>query len=502
MNRNINFLEEKMKKTMLLLLSVFLAALPLFAGGGKQGDGSAGSGPVELVWYVAGSGPQADTPAVLAEVNKYLTEKINCTLKIIETDFGSYTQKMQMVIASQEPFDICYTAHWVNNYYGNISKNAFLELDDLLTRNAPELMALMPANGWEAAKVNGHIYGIPGLQIWAMTNGINIETAYLEKYNIAPSSVKTLEDVGNLMAKIKGDNPNMYPLSVDTGGVLDFLTFVMGYDELAGRHIPGVVLLEDANMKVINQFELPQVQAHYRRMREWNQKGYIRPDAATISEITPELMAGRHPLGFLGTMKPGNDVMEKIRHGGRTVISVPLSASWQTTSGITGSLNSISRTSAHPDKAVQFLNLVNTDKYLYNLITQGIEGKHYTRIDANFIRPVPNSGYTPNADWMYGNQFLAYFKEGQNLTDWDDTMVLNKNAKPSPALGFAFDSVPVQTELASVSAVVKEYELSLSTGAVDPAKVLPEFLEKLKGAGSERIIAEVQKQLDAWKAGK
>ncbi|MDR3146429.1 MAG: DUF3502 domain-containing protein [Treponema sp.] len=146
--------------------------------------------------------------------------------------------------------------------------------------------------------------------------------------------------------------------------------------------------------------------------------------------------------------------------------------------------------------------LVNTDKYLYNLITQGIEGKHYTKIDANFIRPIPNSGYAPNADWMYGNQFLAYFKEGQNVTDWDDTMTMNKSAKASPALGFAFDSVPVQTELASVSAVVKEYELSLSTGAVDPARVLPEFLDKLRGAGSERIIAEVQRQLDAWKAGR
>jgi putative aldouronate transport system substrate-binding protein len=222
----------------------------------------------------------------------------------------------------------------------------------------------------------------------------------------------------------------------------------------------------------------------------------------TISEATPELMAGRHAVNFVGTMKPGNDTMEKIRHGGRDVISVPLSSSWQTTSGITATLSAISRTSAHPDKAVQFLNLVNTDKYLYNLITQGIEGKHYTKIDANFIRPIPNSGYAPNADWMYGNQFLAYFKEGQNISDWDDTMTMNRSAKPSPALGFAFDSVPVQTELASVSAVVKEYELSLSTGTVDPARVLPEFLDKLKGAGSERIIAEVQRQLDAWKAGK
>ncbi len=35
---------------------------------------------------------------------------------------------------------------------------------------------------------------------------------------------------------------------------------------------------------------------------------------------------------------------------------------------------------------------------LYNLITQGIEGKHYERIDADFIKPIENSGYAPNAD--------------------------------------------------------------------------------------------------------
>ncbi|MDR3146430.1 MAG: hypothetical protein LBU21_09140 [Treponema sp.] len=104
------------------------------------------------------------------------------------------------------------------------------------------------------------------------------------------------------LSLIKGDNPNMYPLGVDAGGVLDFLTFVMGYDELAGRHIPGVVLLDDPSLRVINQFELPQVQAHYRMMREWNRKGYLRPDATTITELSPELMAGRHAVNFVGTI--------------------------------------------------------------------------------------------------------------------------------------------------------------------------------------------------------
>ena len=103
---------------------------------------------------------------------------------------------------------------------------------------------------------------------------------------------------------------------------------------------------------------------------------------------------------------------------------------------------------------------------------------------------------------MYGNNFLAYFKEGQEKTDWEKTKEINDNAKTSPILGFSFDSTPVQNEIASVSAVLNEYILSLESGAVDPEKVMPEFLEKMKVAGSDKLIEEAQSQLDKWLASK
>jgi putative aldouronate transport system substrate-binding protein len=491
-----------MKKTILVLLAVCLIGiLPVYAGG-KSDSKSSGTAPVELVWYVGGRGAQVDLPAVLVEVNKYLLPKIGCTLKIIETDFGNYSQKLQMVIASQEVFDLAYTADWMGDFYGNVSKNAFLELDSLITQYAPELKKDIPANGWEAVKVNGKIMAVPNQQIWARSNGWAAELSYIQKYNFNAANVKKVADLEPLLAAIKKDNPSWFPLSAHTDGILDFLTYYMGYDELIGRHIPGVVLFTDNTLKAVNQFELPQVQEHYRLMRSWNQKGYIRPDAATVTDITADSRAGRLPVGFPGTMKPGQDVQDTISNGGRPIKSYALSTPIQTTSGITGTMTAISRTSKHPDKAIQFISLMNSDPYLYNLIINGIEGKHYTWLDKDFIRPIENCGYTPNADWMYGNQFLAYFKEGQSTTDWVETSAINTNAKPSPALGFVFNPIPVQTEIAGVSAVVKEYELSLDTGAVDPDRVLPEFLAKLKGAGSDRIIAELQKQLDAWKKTK
>ena len=472
----------------------------LSAGGKTQS--ASGSAAAELVWYVGGAGPQADTPAVLAEANKYLAEKLNIRLRIIESDWGSYTQKMQMIIASQEVYDICFTANWQNNFYTNVSRNAFVALDNLIDQYAPQLKISMPVSGWEAARVGGKIYAVPNEQIWAYTNQVVIEKAYLDRYNMNTASVSTLSGIDTLLARIKADNPGMYPLGAGAGAPFTSLITYLGIDELAGRNIPGAILLNDSSLKVYNQFELPQVRECFRLIRQWYEKGYVRPDAATITNILPERQAGRHPVYFGGNYKPGGEIQDRINHGGRDVVCIPISPSWQTTSGIIATMTAVSVTSRMPEIAIQLLNLINTDKYIYNLITQGIEGRHYTKINGDFIRPIANSGYTPNADWMYGNQFLAYYKEGQNIDDWDNTKKLNISARPSPALGFAFNSVPVALEIAGVYSVVNEYLASLGTGAVDPDRVGEEFLEKLRSAGSQRIIEELQRQIDAWKAEK
>jgi putative aldouronate transport system substrate-binding protein len=38
----------------------------------------------------------------------------------------------------------------------------------------------------------------------------------------------------------------------------------------------------------------------------------------------------------------------------------------------------------------------------------------------------------------------------------------------------------------------------LYTGTIDPESYIPKFVDKLNSAGLQKIIAEKQKQLDAW----
>jgi putative aldouronate transport system substrate-binding protein len=56
---------------------------------------------------------------------------------------------------------------------------------------------------------------------------------------------------------------------------------------------------------------------------------------------------------------------------------------------------------------------------------------------------------------------------------------------------------PVKTELAAATNVINQYKVGLESGTLDPA-LTAEFNAKLKTAGLDKIIAEKQKQIDAW----
>jgi putative aldouronate transport system substrate-binding protein len=48
--------------------------------------------------------------------------------------------------------------------------------------------------------------------------------------------------------------------------------------------------------------------------------------------------------------------------------------------------------------------------------------------------------------------------------------------------------------------VINEYFPGLQTGSMDPETELPKFIQKLKAAGIDKIVAAEQEQLNAWLA--
>ena len=65
-------------------------------------------------------------------------------------------------------------------------------------------------------------------------------------------------------------------------------------------------------------------------------------------------------------------------------------------------------------------------------------------------------------------------------------------------MGFVWDYTTVKTEYTAVSNVNEKYLYAITEGVMDYDTYIDEYVQALKDAGIDKIIAEKQAQLDAW----
>jgi putative aldouronate transport system substrate-binding protein len=209
----------------------------------------------------------------------------------------------------------------------------------------------------------------------------------------------------------------------------------------------------------------------------------------------------------LDVVKPGGNAETSARWG-QPVTSKALAEPMLTTGSVTATMNGVSSLSDNAELAVKYLELVNSDPVFYNMLCKGLEGVHWEWADKDrlLIKPAGgaagfgDTGWNPNADWMFGNVFNAYYSDESQVGAWPETAELNRNARPSPVLGFTFDRAKVETEVASIAAVSTEFADPLGAGRVDPDEGIKRLNQALKDAGIERVRFEMQRQIDEWKA--
>jgi putative aldouronate transport system substrate-binding protein len=443
-----------------------------------------------------------DVQAVEDALNAVLQPRINTTLKLNPIDWGAFDEKMKLSFAAGEECDIVFTAPWINNYIQNIANGNLAPLDDLLAKNAPGLWGSMPPTTWEAARVNGQIYGVINQQIFVKPFGFSVRKDLAEKYNLDVTQITKYEELEPFIQAVKEGEPEITPLT--NAGNWTFET--AGFDPIVSQQVPIAIRFDDKDLKVFNSAATPEYQASVELARKWYGADYAPKDKIEQADADAMWKAGKFAATFPGVVKPGGDI-ESSQRFGQVVQSQSVTKPFLTTAGTSATLNGICRTSQNPERAMMVLELLNTDKEVYTLLSKGIEGKHWEWADQanNVIKPGPNNAdYNPNTDWMFGNQFNAPYidPEQAKIKAWDATYALNNESPPSAALGFNFNPDPVKTELANVSAVVAEFEPPLTAGMVDPATALPEYLKRLDEAGLQTVIAEAQKQLTEWAAAR
>jgi len=453
---------------------------------------------VELIWYYGTGATQPDQQKVEDAANDYLAKNtnLNVTLRLKPLNYGGeYNDKMNPIIASREKFDIMWTtAAWVNLYQPLIDKGALVPLDDLLEKYAPKTRHdIMPESYWDSIRSPGDnkIYAIFSLQIAASPKGFAFQKRFVDKYNFDLSTVKTTKDIEPFLKTIKENEKDIIPLAFpNIGGNGPF------YPDNIGA-TGSIHYYKNDPYTAINRENTPEYKEYLNLIHDWYEKGYVYQDLATVQDFSQLQAKGNIAVTAEQGIFPGSDATIAARSNNEPMYTVAITP--PLFSGANGTMNGISTTSENPERAMMLLELVNTDKDFYRILCYGIEGTHYT-LDNGIYKPIPDGGYAPNIDWVFGNTFNGYIKEGQPLDLIEQTKKMNAEAEVPPALGFNFDTSAYQTEIAATRSVWDEFVPGLETGTYDPAVYYPKFIDARNKAGQQKLDDALKEQLADWVA--
>jgi putative aldouronate transport system substrate-binding protein len=495
-----------MKKSLLTILvgALFFGfGLQNVLAGGSASTTSTSGAAYKVTMAMITPGTIPDLALVQAEINKHIGDK-GLEVELLPLSFASYTDQINLMISGGEKLDLIPVFNMTFN--NDVAQGKLMPITQYLKTTGAPLAAVVGNEYLKAGTVNGEVYGVPSIRDMAASYGVCFRKDMLEKYGFKVGDIKTMADVERVYETVSKGEPGMF-MTFGQGNTLSIVAQLMvDWDNLGNDF--GVLMNRGQNtpLKVVNLFETPEYEQKVRIARDWYQKGYVVPDATTNSQSATTLVGAGQLFSFCSNLKPGFDMQSTLGSGGVEMVTATINPALSTTGQVGVLTWALPITCKNPEKTIEFLNLMFTDPALINLIDWGIEGRHYVKLNDQVITypagvNASNTGYNLNLAWIYGNSLLAYVWEG-NASDTNARMQeFNRSAIFSKALGFQFDASRVRSALSAVTNVASEYRTSLEYGMVDVDSTLPRFQQALRDAGINQIIAEKQRQLDAWLAG-
>lgn len=495
-------MKKKLKKVSALLLTGALTAGLITGCGGKEDSGSGADqgsegtdGIVKLrVWGFGYTASSDECAAVAEAISNITRDKIGVEVELVRNSDG---EKLNLALSSGEQLDLVNYHTYSGGLTTLVNNGMAMPLDDLAKEYGQEALDLVGEDMLILGKIDGTLYSIPNLKDFASGFGMAMRKDVLDEMDIDPESIETIDDIHDVLTKVKKEREDLYPVVPTWGGGGMQKTFA--FDSLGTGFWDACGVLENVfedDTTVVNLYETESYKEFCEMMYEWNQEGLIMPDAVTYNEANPCATVG---FADFDNIKPGKEkeLREGWNHEGVLVSMVEPFMS----SDAGGSSFFIPTVSEHPEKAMQLWNLMFTDPEISNLFVNGIADKNYTYKDdsKNVIENIEGSTYD-SLDWAWPNGRITPVFEGDDLDKWEQLEKFCDEAHRSPALGFRFDSTNVVNELTACSNVISKYDVGLRWGVLDPDEALPQFNKDLKAAGIDTIIAEKQSQLDAFLA--
>lgn len=475
---------------------------------------------VEITGYLLGAAP-AGMDRVLEEINAKMLEDINTTVNIKYISWADFGSKYPLVLAAGDGVDFIFTANW--SFYGQeAAKHAFYEItEDAIKEYMPKHYEVLDKAAYDQTKVDGKMYMITTASPDKKIPVAVIRGDLREKYGVP--KIENFSEIGAYLEAIKENESSMIPMFLD--GSYDI---GQPFNALVNENVPSstdILYSTGAGTGVIFNYQDDNGKLEYmldgsiyeemvdaaKIMKEWNDKGYINSDVFSNQVRSKDsFVQGKSAVGF-GNSQDMQSVLATAEANGWNAEIIPLTnegghylADPFINNGV-----AIAASSENPERTMMVLDLLMTDEYYNYLAYFGVEGENYVIKDGKIDLP---DGVTPESN-TYPPDAAGFWFVNKNLhkplASWNNAYVdlrdeLNNSdiLVSHPLSAFSPNVENISTEVANLGQTFVQYLQPMYVGMVEDVDSGFELLdEKLRAAGVETVLDELQTQVDAYMTG-
>ena len=504
------------------------------ASGATNAPTTAALEPATLTYWITGPNKQKDSDTVWAAVNKLLAEKLpNTTVEFNVVSPGEYADKWARALAAQEKIDVAWLG-WMINVLDEANKGSVMPLDDLLVANGKDLVAALGEDVINVHRLpDGHIYQIPCWQglvggrygiffpkelsdlagssfikdfqdlMYANWDKPTAE-AKSKAFDMMETYLKATKDAGKLA---KGYNVH----TLYTWWLLNGIARISntGNSTVSGEY--AYVEYGDDGFTVKSTQESDFIKMNYQYVAKWFDAGYIRSDIASLEAVSGGADEWRVDKAWANSynVTAHNAFTDTIGSQLTTECGFDVAVAFtnptcEYTLG-TATGTGIPTTSKNPERAMMLMNLLYSDagKDIYQTYVYGIKDTHWTDNGDGTVKTLSGDGQATD-EWAYGNWkwvigscMNALVTQADAKGYYEELKSLESTARVNPIIGFKFDNTPVESIKAQLDAITGEYISMLYRGYLGSGweAKYNEYIQKMKDAGLDQYLAEVQKQL-------
>ena len=469
----------------------------------NSSDNSTADGPVTInltrCTFNLGTPDSDQVKKVESAINDYIKDKINVQIKLTDIGSGEYTEKANLALANKE-INLLWTASWEGTIGTNdlVPMDAVYDISDLLQSDAGKtLYNSMDAGQWEATKYNGKNYFIPVYKDNVEGYDLMFRQDLIDAHGWDITKVTKLADLESILADAKADGLK-YPLLLQKTAMF-YRFYLDKFDFFTADSASNFVAVDRASNTVVNTLTTPEYKEYVTQIAKWAEAGYISEDEVT-KVVTDTTTQTKDWAVSWWTDIPVND--EADARYGQDVTMQKITDRWAHSTSALGSCYCVTKNSsaAEAEACIKFMGLLYTDSKLADIYTFGIEGEDFT-YDANGQVNQTSEKYN-HSMWESASATVVTPVSNEPANKAELYKSFNGGANTSCAAGFRFDKTPVDAQFTACKNVFEEYGFALELGGVAVADVdatIAAYQAALDEAGYQDVLAEFQRQYDAWK---